>query len=843
TNSYWDTERSRILHSAAGEGKSADAMLTDPSTFAGWNTEAHWRIESGSYPFLQWQGEPGPQNRPQELLPDHWLIFHLDMNNVESGFENSVDKVYISGNMQASTGLDWPEPGSQPAYELQYAGGGFWTIGFRVMPGTYEYKFFINNGWERGEWIGEPNRCVTVNDLTVVNDVWALMPDTSALEMYYPNSVITFSSEFQDSTMFPGAWSAQQLLGPPDAYPYHDVKSGLVWNPETADGQREFVELGFETPVYASGVMIYETFGAGAVDTVYVRNADDGSWHNVWSGYAGSMHSISRIFPVMFEQTAFMVDAVRLAINSPAVSGYQEYDAVALAGSTESGASAEWAIRLGASRAEHGDPENYLGVAADALDAFDDRDIVEAPPAPETPIALYFPHPEWEHALGDNFCSDYRPSGQPLYVWNFEVYSADTGTVLLDAEYFSVPEELPVLLEDLHSGAQQLMSDAGTYAYFSAAAETRAFRVTVGDTTEPLLILGESCSGPRILKAGSEYLLDWSITGAFDLSSVDILLSKDDALYERITTLGAEYDYLWTLPDLMLVREAKLLLIAVSGGGDTLMAASDHPFAIAGDLMEIDIPAGWLLWGMPMLPVNSSMSENLADDLTEYYVVYDYFGGTYRFADILKEAAGYWLGSLAAATVTVGGEPFTDPYDLALERGWNLISNPLVTDVDIDSLVFMKDDQVKTRAQALSAGWINGMYACDSPDSGYYAPEALELCRGYWLSVLEENIWVQFPIHRDPVPAPAPMHKSGSSDAMIDFIAESGTLQNEMLRIGILAEASAGFDPAFDAVAPPPPPMHAYLELYVPRPDLNSVLGNKFVRDIRAIPAEGAYEE
>ncbi|MCK9254130.1 MAG: hypothetical protein M0P55_15390, partial [Clostridiales bacterium] len=139
TNSYWDTERSRILHSAAGEEKSADAMLTDPSTFAGWNTEAHWRIESGSYPFLQWQGEPGPQNRPQELLPDHWLIFHLDMNNVESGFENSVDKVYISGNMQASTGLDWPEPGSQPAYELQYAGGGFWTIGFRVMPGTYEY--------------------------------------------------------------------------------------------------------------------------------------------------------------------------------------------------------------------------------------------------------------------------------------------------------------------------------------------------------------------------------------------------------------------------------------------------------------------------------------------------------------------------------------------------------------------------------------------------------------------------------------------------------------------------------------------------------------------------------
>lgn len=844
TNSCWDMERSRILHSAAGEGKNADEMLMDPSTFTGWNTEAYWRIESGIYPYLQWQGEPGPQNRPQELLPEYWLVFHLDMNNVDVGFENSVDKVYISGNMHALTGLDWPEPGSQPAYEMQYVGGGFWTVGMRVMPGTYEYKFFINNGWERGEWIGEPNRCVTVSDFTVVNDVWALMPDTSALEMYYPNSVIAFSSEFRDSTMFPDAWSAQQLLGPPDAYPYHDVKSGLVWNPETADGQREFVELGFETPVYASGVMIYETFGAGAVDTVYVRNAGDGSWHEVWSGYAGAMHSVSRIFPVMFERTAFMVDAVRLAINSPAVSGWQEYDAVALAGTTDPGSAAmRWALQIGAARAEHGDPENYLGVATDALDAFDNRDMVEAPPAPETPIALYFPHPEWEHALGDNFCVDIRADGKSLYFWDFDVFSADTGTVSLNFTYYTIPEDLPLVLEDLHSGTELSLADGGEYSYFSAAGETRSFRITAGDDTPPALTLGESFSGPRILKAGSEYLLDWSITGAFDLSSVDILLSKDDALYERIISLGAEYDYLWTLPELMLVRKAKLLLIAVSSGGDTLMAASDHPFAIAGDLMEIDIPAGWLLWGMPMLPENSSMSQNLADDLTEYYVVYDYFSGAYRFADILKEAAGYWLGSLAAATVTVGGEPFTDPYDLALEPGWNLISNPLVTDVDIDSLIFMKDDQVKTRAQALSAGWINGMYACDSPDSGYYAPQALELCRGYWLSVLEENVWVQFPIHRDPVPAPAPMQKSGSSDAVIDFIAENGSLRNEMLRIGILPEASAGFDPAFDAVAPPPPPTDTYLELYVPRPDLNSILGNKFVRDIRAIPAEGAYEE
>lgn len=842
TNACWDMERSRILHSAAGEGKNADEMLIDPSTFAGWNTEAYWRIESGTYPYLQWQGEPGPQNRPQELLPDHWLVFHLDMNNVDVGFENSFDKVYISGNMQALTGLDWPEPGSQPAYEMQYVGGGFWTVGMRVMPGSYEYKFFINSGWERGEWTGEPNRCVTVSDLTVVNDVWALMPDTSELEMYYPNSVIAFSSEFQDSTMFPGAWSVQQLLGPPDAYPYYDIKSGLVWNPETADDQREFVELGFETPVYASGVMIYETFGAGAVDTVYVRNAGDGSWHEVWSGYAGAMHSVSRIFPVMFEQTAFKVDAVRLAINSPAVSGYQEYDAVALAGNTEAESAMRWAVQIDATRAEHCDPENCLGVATDAMDGFDARDIVEAPPAPETPIALYFPHPEWEHTLGDNFCVDIRADGKLLYVWDFEVFSSDTGSVLLDFIFYSVPEEMPVILKDLHSGAEHSLADGAAYSYVSAAGETRNFRITIGDDTPPALSLGFGFHGPAIYNSERTVTLYWNVSGSFTVDSSYLALSRDAGFsWEPVAVLGPVTEYAWAPPDVMLVREALLKLTVTTTDGDSLTACSEHPFAIAGDRLEVDVPSGWFLCGIPMIPDKTGIAENLADDFTDYYVVYDYIDGYYHFADMLREAAGYWLGSLAPTTIDVEGEPLTEPYDLALERGWNLISNPLVTDVDIDSLIFMKDELVKTHAEALSLGWINSIYSCDAQETGYYNPNTLKLCRGYWLSVLEENVWMQFPIHRDA--PPTIMNKESVNESLIDFLAESGTLQNDLLRIGFLPEASAGFDPAFDAVAPPAPPTDEYLELYVPRPDLNSILGNKFVRDIRAVPAEGAFEE
>ncbi|MFA6618327.1 MAG: T9SS type A sorting domain-containing protein [Candidatus Neomarinimicrobiota bacterium] len=842
-NSYWDMDCSRIRHSAAGEGKSSNEMLTDHSIYAAWNTDIHWSIGGFHYPYLQWQRDVGGQNLPQDFPSDYWVVFHLDMNNID-GFDPYSDKVYISGNMHGEhMGLYWPEPGSYPSYEMQYVSGGLWTLSMRLMPGSYEYKFYSNAGWEGGEWDGEPNRCMTVGDFTVLNDVWSILPDTVSSDLHYAHSVIAFSSEAHDSTMFPGAWSAQQVLGPPDAYPYYDNKNGLVWNPETADDQREFIELGFETPVYASGVMIYETYGAGAVDSVYVRNADDASWHNVWSGDAGRLNPISRIFPVMFEATAFKVDAVRLAINSPAVSGYHEYDAVALVENTEPEISPDWAIRLGVSRGEHHDPENYLGVSRDALDTFDDRDLIEAPAAPETQVALYFPHPEWEHPLGNNFCADFRLSGQAVYVWNFEVYSADTGTVLLDAKYFSVPVGLPVLLEDMHDGRQQILHDAGRYSYHCEAGETRTFSITVGDTTEPVLVLGESCSGPRILKAGEEHLLEWSITGSFDLRSVEILLSRDDAIYEGVTTLGKKYDYTWTLPDVMLVREAKLWFIAVSNGGDTLMATSEHPFTIAGDRLEVDIPAGWSLLGIPILPDDNSMSNNLSDDFTDYYVVYDYFNGHYRFADVLKEASGYWLGLLSAGRVDVEGEPLTEAYDLALESGWNLVSNPLLIDVDVDSLLFKKGEMIKTHREALTAAWINSIYACDAPEHGYYVPEAMEFCRGYWLSVLTEDLWVQFPLHRKALPLPALLQKKSSTNALIDFIAESGTQRNDMLRIGILPEASSEFDPAFDAIAPPTPPSDEYLELYVPRPDLTTVLGNHFVRDIRGTPTEVSYEE
>lgn len=140
------------------------------------------------------------------------------------------------------------------------------------------------------------------------------------------DSVIAFSSEYSPGD---GSWDAIQVIGTPDVYPgYGD--NAAAWASANADGQREWLELHFANPEPISNVNIYETYNPGAVDTIYVRNAESGEWVEVWQGTAASAGAQTRIFSVYFDTTAFPVSDIRLAINSPVVSGYNEIDAVSV---------------------------------------------------------------------------------------------------------------------------------------------------------------------------------------------------------------------------------------------------------------------------------------------------------------------------------------------------------------------------------------------------------------------------------------------------------------------------------------------------------------------------------
>jgi hypothetical protein len=151
----------------------------------------------------------------------------------------------------------------------------------------------------------------------------------------YASSVINFSSQYYTT----GDWSAAQALGPENVYPDNgDIPE--AWAPLTPNAQREHLTLGFETPQTVRIIYIYETHYPGNIDTVYLRKQDSNNWQTIYSRAAKPLgRDTARIFKIFLRETDYLVDAIRIAINSPAdtvlaqhSSAWNEIDAVRISG-------------------------------------------------------------------------------------------------------------------------------------------------------------------------------------------------------------------------------------------------------------------------------------------------------------------------------------------------------------------------------------------------------------------------------------------------------------------------------------------------------------------------------
>lgn len=142
----------------------------------------------------------------------------------------------------------------------------------------------------------------------------------------YASKVIRFSTQYTASS-----WSASQALGKPNTYPkYGDFTT--AWASLTEDEKREYLELGFDTLQTIKKIEIYETFNPGAIDSIYLRDASSKKWTVVYSKPIKSLPAAARIFTIQIIETPYFVDAIRLALNSKDVKGWNEIDAVAITG-------------------------------------------------------------------------------------------------------------------------------------------------------------------------------------------------------------------------------------------------------------------------------------------------------------------------------------------------------------------------------------------------------------------------------------------------------------------------------------------------------------------------------
>jgi len=142
--------------------------------------------------------------------------------------------------------------------------------------------------------------------------------------MQWADSVINFSSQFGDT-----GWSAAQALWAPNTLVYGDFPT--AWAPSSQNGTVETITLGFATPMYSIGAVIRESSGSGFVTQVDVRELG-GGFHTVWTGTDPSVSGSIADFEVSWPETAFLVDALRVTIDTDATSEWEEIDALQLLG-------------------------------------------------------------------------------------------------------------------------------------------------------------------------------------------------------------------------------------------------------------------------------------------------------------------------------------------------------------------------------------------------------------------------------------------------------------------------------------------------------------------------------
>ena len=137
-----------------------------------------------------------------------------------------------------------------------------------------------------------------------------------------------WASQAKASSQYTKArWSAQQATGEPNTTRCGDLDT--AWAPGTSGEGPEWLELAFDTPAYATGLRVHETYNSGCVYQVELVDVK-GKHHMIWQGKDTT--ACPGWLELSFKPTAYLVQSVILHTQ---IKGWEEIDAVELTGLVE----------------------------------------------------------------------------------------------------------------------------------------------------------------------------------------------------------------------------------------------------------------------------------------------------------------------------------------------------------------------------------------------------------------------------------------------------------------------------------------------------------------------------
>ncbi|NOT28011.1 MAG: RHS repeat protein [Acidobacteria bacterium] len=135
-----------------------------------------------------------------------------------------------------------------------------------------------------------------------------------------PSDTVWANSAVASSQYSTGNWSAARATGAPNVSACGD--NAQAWAPNTSSSAAQWLEATFASPAQATGVWVHETYNAGFITRVDLKDTTD-TYTTVWTGTDVTL--CSDWFFVSFAPTALPVKAVKIYTQK---SGYEEIDAV-----------------------------------------------------------------------------------------------------------------------------------------------------------------------------------------------------------------------------------------------------------------------------------------------------------------------------------------------------------------------------------------------------------------------------------------------------------------------------------------------------------------------------------
>ncbi len=123
-------------------------------------------------------------------------------------------------------------------------------------------------------------------------------------------------------------WSANQVIGVPNVYPqYGDISK--AWAQGRRNSPLEYIVFKYNEPVYVAQLNVYETYNAGSIIKIEVKNNQTNEWSIVWqsSNSPPQLISSSRIFSPTLIEASFKTQQVRLTLDC-SLGAWCERDAI-----------------------------------------------------------------------------------------------------------------------------------------------------------------------------------------------------------------------------------------------------------------------------------------------------------------------------------------------------------------------------------------------------------------------------------------------------------------------------------------------------------------------------------